>query len=166
MNLVDLKDVMVSEFENPNIFLSESNLSVHDADSRNVIQIRCPHCRAIGTFLPAIRNFLGYGKAIKNESKTSMWSCQAHIRVCPNLQCKGIVFTLKTGGEKGMTHTCFPPERLAFDAQSVPEKLIRTLEEALSCHSVGAFRASVMMFRRLLEELCDDCGAKGKTLYL
>jgi hypothetical protein len=39
------------------------------------------------------------------------------------------------------------------------------LKEAIICHSQGAYRASSMMVRRLLEEICHDCGATGSNLH-
>ncbi|MEL6685764.1 MAG: DUF4145 domain-containing protein, partial [Pseudomonadota bacterium] len=52
-----------------------------------------------------------------------------------------------------------------FNPENIPAALTRTLEEAISCHSQSAYRACAMMVRRLLEELCDDCGASGKDLH-
>jgi hypothetical protein len=69
---------------------------------------------------------------------------------------------LTLGNER---HLIFPPELLDFNPESVPSPLVSTLKEALVCYSVGAYRASAMMIRRLLEELCDDCNAQGKTLH-
>lgn len=153
------------EFENPNIFQSDDDYNIYDAGAKDAIQIRCPHCQAQGTFLPALNQSIGYAKQFKNESKSRMWAIFAHIRVCPNLDCKSIVFTITSHGGNEKANMCFPPETLNFNPENIPKALKRTLEEAISCHSLGAFRACAMMVRRLLEELCDDCGATGKTLH-
>lgn len=60
---------------------------------------------------------------------------------------------------------CFPSETLDFNPSDIPVNLLATLTEAIDCHSIGAYRASVMMVRRLLEEICDEAGAEGKRLY-
>ncbi|MDT7529585.1 DUF4145 domain-containing protein [Sphingopyxis sp. SE2] len=38
------------------------------------------------------------------------------------------------------------------------------MEEAISCHAAGCFRASALMVRRTIEEVCKDKGATGKNL--
>src|SRR5262249_40446575 len=40
----------------------------------------------------------------------------------------------------------------------------RPAEEAIKCHAAGCYRASALMIRRLLEELCADKNAKGDDL--
>ncbi|MGI9394917.1 MAG: DUF4145 domain-containing protein [Boseongicola sp.] len=73
-----------------------------------------------------------------------------------------MVFTVEVG-KRGTE--VFPPELLDYDATDLPEQLRDTLEEAIACHSIGAYRASAMMVRRLLEEFCEDSEANGKNLH-
>jgi len=61
--------------------------------------------------------------------------------------------------------TALPPELIDFDGDNLPEKLLATLKEAIACNAAGAYRASAMMVRRLLEEVCDESGAQGKDLH-
>ncbi|MCR9056303.1 MAG: DUF4145 domain-containing protein [Rhodobacteraceae bacterium] len=62
--------------------------------------------------------------------------------------------------------TIYPPENIDFDPKDIPHRLLKTLEEAIACHAAGAYRASAMMVRRLLEEICEDASASGKTLHV
>jgi len=41
-----------------------------------------------------------------------------------------------------------------------------TLEEAIKCHAAECYKASALMVRRVLEELCLDKGATGADLKL
>jgi HEPN domain-containing protein len=82
--------------------------------------------------------------------------------VCPNPKCSGVILTLAAGEN---VHQVLPAELLDFDGTEIPENLRRTLEEAISCHAAGAYRASAMMVRRLLEEICEDSQAHGRDLH-
>jgi hypothetical protein len=72
------------------------------------------------------------------------------------------VFTVSAGDQKFLV---LPSETLSFQTDDIPETLVKTLKEAIVCHANGAYRASGMMVRRLLEELCDDCSATGNNLH-
>jgi Domain of unknown function (DUF4145) len=52
-----------------------------------------------------------------------------------------------------------------FVPDGIPPKLVVTLQEAVTCHSAEAYRASAMMVRRLMEELCEEHGASGSNLH-
>lgn len=58
----------------------------------------------------------------------------------------------------------YPPEVIDFDATNLPQDILSSIEEAIKCHSAGCFRASALMVRRTLEELCDDKNAAGNNL--
>ena len=58
-----------------------------------------------------------------------------------------------------------PPECIDFNHEHIPLQLLTTLKEAIQCHAAGAFRASAMMVRRLLEEICEKNNAEGKNLH-
>jgi Arc/MetJ-type ribon-helix-helix transcriptional regulator len=58
----------------------------------------------------------------------------------------------------------FPPETIDFDPAGIPTEILDVLQEAIICHSVGAYRSASIMVRRALEELCKAQGAKGNNL--
>lgn len=148
-------------YKNPNIYQPNGNTTEYDPAPSYVIRVRCPHCQNLGTF-PAATRGLGYIKEETTQSGFRNIGIFAFIRICPNPKCGGLVFTLSANGEKHIIH---PPELLDFNAEALPPNLVATLKEAITCHSVGAYRASAMMVRRLLEELCDDANAMGKNLH-
>lgn len=150
------------EFDNDNIFQADSDIQVIDKKiAQDTLSIRCPHCLHVGTFSTATEG-LQWAKYEKGTSRTRGRAMRAFIRVCPNPQCTGIIFTLSSGREFVQV---LPPELIDFDAEGLPAKLLATLQEAISCHAAGAYRASAMMVRRLLEEICDESGATGKDLH-
>ncbi|MET4104093.1 hypothetical protein ABIE58_003542 [Roseovarius sp. MBR-78] len=149
------------EFDNDNIFQADSNLQRVDGSSQEALSVRCPHCLHVGTFLTETGG-LQWIKYLKGESKTKARFINAFMRVCPNPKCNGVIFTLSSTSEFVRV---LPPELIDFDASELPAKLLSTLEEAISCHAAGAYRASAMMVRRLLEEICDESGAAGKDLH-
>jgi len=149
------------KFENENILQMDSN--IHETHISNIqsISIRCPHCLHVGSFSSVI-NGLSWTKYEANQSKTRGRVLVATLRTCPNPKCIGLVFVISSGPNlvKAM-----PPELIDFNSDNLPDKLISTLKEAISCHAAGAYRASAMMVRRLLEEICDESGATGKDLH-
>jgi Domain of unknown function (DUF4145) len=152
-------------YENPNIFQAESNVIEYDKAGNLTISLRCPHCSHIGSF-PYVARWVGFSKPLKHMSKTRHGGISAGIRQCPNPVCQGIVFTvIHTNGMGEGGTIVLPPELIDFDANSLPTNLLATLKEAISCHAAGAYRASAMMVRRLLEEICDESGAQGKDLH-
>jgi len=64
----------------------------------------------------------------------------------------------------GKKYFSAPPEVINFDATNLPAKILSTLEEAIRAHAAGAYRASALMVRRTLEELCAERNATGKDL--
>jgi hypothetical protein len=83
------------------------------------------------------------------------------MRVCPNTECQSLVFViLKTG----KLDTSYPPQIIDFDSTNLPERILATLEEAIKAHGAGCFKASALMVRRLLEELCQDKNVAGSDL--
>lgn len=123
--------------------------------------IRCPHCSHVGAFQSS-STVLQYWKSLKGTTKLRAASVNACIRVCPNPQCMGIVFTLELSGDKT---TVLPPELIDFEPNGLPSNLLATLREAIACHAAGSYRASAMMVRRLLEEICEESSAEGKDLH-
>lgn len=154
---------MKFEFADNNLLVPSNGASIQQFDPRpeDILHIRCPHCLILGSF-PAATRTISFSKAALQTSKSRSIAVFASIRVCPNPSCKGIVFALSNGSEKFLT---LPKETLDFNTENIPDPLVRSLKEAIICHANGAYRASSMMVRRVLEELCDDCGATGKTLH-
>jgi hypothetical protein len=64
----------------------------------------------------------------------------------------------------GAVVASYPPETIDFDATGLPVTIKESLEEAIKCHAAGCFRASALMIRRTLEELCQERSATGGTL--
>jgi hypothetical protein len=58
----------------------------------------------------------------------------------------------------------FPFQRIDFDSTNIPQKVLATLEEALTCHANQCFVASAIMIRKALDLLCQDRGATGSNL--
>ena len=151
----------MEQLENPNPYQPDGEIRTCDPDADDIVKIRCPHCRNNGTFLPQAQG-VQYFKEIKGSSRGRGFGVRAFSRVCPNPKCRGLVFTMSLGPDRIVMS---PPELIDFDSSSIPEQLMKTMTEAISCHAAGAYRASTMMVRRLLEELCDEAGAEGRTLH-
>ena len=58
----------------------------------------------------------------------------------------------------------YPPLRIDFDSKDIPESIVRSFHEALSCHAHNCFVSAAIMVRRTLEEICVDRGATGRDL--
>lgn len=58
----------------------------------------------------------------------------------------------------------FPNVSIDFDSTGLPESVLSSLDEAVKCHSVGCYRASALMVRKTLENLCEDKKSLGGNL--
>jgi Domain of unknown function (DUF4145) len=114
--------------------------------------MRCPRCRQIGTFedIPATHDLL----------VGSIFFVQ---RRCPNPTCHIHIFAVRENN--GELIVAYPPELIDFDPDGIPQQLVDALAEAIVCYAHKAYRASAMMVRKTLEELCDARGATGPDLY-
>lgn len=111
---------------------------------------RCPHCGNEATFDPIGLNDINVdGTHVVGQ------------RRCPNPECKGHIFVVT---EAGKIVAAYPPIRIDFDKENIPENVLSSFEEAIACHSSSCFIASAIMVRRTLEEICVDKEAKGKNL--
>lgn len=120
------------------------------------VSLRCPSCRHVGTFeLPPGDDYLSDGNPATGVLLGS--------RRCPNPECHAHVFTVWSPSDGELLAT-YPPETLDFDATNLPKAVLDSLEEAIRCHAAGCFRASALMVRRTLEELCADRQAEGANL--
>ncbi|WP_236759201.1 MULTISPECIES: DUF4145 domain-containing protein [Agrobacterium] len=86
---------------------------------------------------------------------------KASMRKCPNVECHALVFVIESirSGK-----AVYPPEVIDFDATNLPPRILSSLEEAIKSHAAGCYRASALMVRRVLEELCEDKNATGGNL--
>lgn len=128
-----------------------------------VISIRCPSCRRIGIF-HGVNNIsdANFGKTkYVGERRVSQYHHYG-LRVCPNPDCREPLFVVISS--EGKLSQSYPVECLEFEPQNVPEKVVKSLEEAITCHANGCFRACAIMVRRTLEEICADRGASGGDL--
>jgi hypothetical protein len=109
----------------------------------------CPHCGNRGTF-EVIDRDVHIGNA---------FLCGQ--RMCPEPSCNGHLFVI-TQGNKLLFQ--YPPVRIPFNTQNIPTEILKTFDEAISCHAGGSYVAAAIMIRRTLEEICEERGANGKDL--
>lgn len=121
--------------------------TVEELKSQKKVVHTCPYCRNSAVFFP-----------IGTDLKISeMNTCGQ--RVCPN--CKGHIFVVFRYSN---LDRAYPPLRIDFDSTDIPDNVVRSFREALSCLAHNAFVSSAIMVRRTLEEICEDRSAKGKNL--
>jgi hypothetical protein len=128
-----------------------------------VVNIRCPSCRKNGAFhgLQNISDANFFEPAIQNGRRVGLPFTYG-VRVCPNPDCHEPLFVL-LGLNSSVVRT-FPAERIDFEPVGVPSRILASFEEALDCHANSCFRASALMVRRTLEEICADRGVHGGNL--
>lgn len=113
--------------------------------------LRCPHCGKDAAFTPLSQvNDIDIGD--------SVWCGQ---RQCPNIECRGHVFVVLR--QNKVIHS-YPPSTIDFNAEDIPENVVKSFKEALLAHASGCYMASALMVRRTLEEVCSDKGATGSDL--
>ena len=116
----------------------------------SVIQTNCPHCGHEGTFDVIGQDLFIDGQYICGQ------------RRCPDKICRGHLFIIL--GRSGELLFQYPPRNIAFNKENIPASIIKTFEEAITCHSQNCFVASAIMIRRTLEEICEARGAVGNDL--
>lgn len=125
--------------------------------------VRCPHCLHMGAFTRILPQDLNIRHLIReNNASSHKGRSVVGLRVCPNNECRGIILFVQDETAKLVT---LPGEVLDFDPTDVPNAIAASLEEAIKCHSAQCYKAAALMVRRVLEELCEDRGAQGKTLH-
>jgi Domain of unknown function (DUF4145) len=125
-----------------------------------IVNLRCPTCNHVGAFhgFPNVHD-IGWHQRVPEPERSA--SFEAGVRMCPNNQCRTVVFVVLKSGQ---LFKSYPPEVIDFDSTDLPPSILATLEEAIKSHSVGCYKASALMIRRVLEELCEDKKASGKDL--
>lgn len=114
------------------------------------VSLRCPGCRQVGTFDSSPARDLHDGQHFFGS------------RRCPNPSCRAHVFVVTDN--YGEVITTYPPEIIDFDTTDLPPVVVHALEEAITCHAAKCYRASALMVRRTLEELCAEQNVSGRTL--
>ncbi len=112
--------------------------------------VHCPHCGKAVVMEPLGQHDYGVG---------GHYVCGQ--RRCPNPACYGHVFVVFHANQ---LVKAYPPIRLDFDPEDIPQSVLKTFEEAITCHSQGCFVAAAIMVRRTLEEVCAERQATGKDL--
>ncbi len=123
--------------------------------------MRCPTCRKVGIFTQPTSQNTDISWEQISTSRTYTTKMFAGARICPNGSCSELVFFVSTATTLECT---YPAETIDFDASDLPKGIVETLREAVLCEAAGAHRAAALMVRRVLEELCEDRGAKGPNL--
>ena len=124
-------------------------LNIGNSTSPLETVVRCPYCRKEIVAEP-LRPDLNIGPG-----------CFSGQRRCPNRECLGHIFVIFYEGRLAVI---YPPTRIDFNPENIPQNIINTFEQAITCHSTGCFVASAIMVRRTLEEVCVNQGTKGNNL--
>jgi len=139
--------------------------NVHTVAAGVTINLRCPACRHLGAFTGYNNaNDLVTGVPLHGpDGQPRLAQCRSGIRICPNPDCRAIVFVTVDEDAKFLS---FPAERIDFDPTLIPQKILDSFEEAITYHANHCFRSSAIMVRRTLEEICADRAATGESLKL
>lgn len=144
-----------------------SDLAVRDLAPKNGLSVNqgapvvhtCPHCGKGGTFMGThdYTYSVGYMMGDRHVSGT----VSSSVRFCPNPDCVAPVFLITHG--TSVIHSA-PNPRIDFDSTRLPQQIADSLDEAIGCHAAGCFRASALLVRRTIEEVCKDKAATGGNL--
>ena len=115
--------------------------------------IQCPQCGHYSLF-----HKLGADITLKEGDYT----ISLGQRYCPREECRGHIFTVYHGNE---LVRLYPGRKIAFNREDIPLRILAAFDEAVVCHSNNCFVASAIMMRKTLEEICDEQGAEGRSLY-
>lgn len=119
------------------------------------VTLRCPHCGNLGTFAALETST----SEIRKDNTVALFSMGA--RFCPNETCGSPVLFITNRSDAIFA---FPRPRLPFDSSNLPLAVASCMAEAVTCYAEGCYRASALMVRRSLEELCKDRQATGGNL--
>jgi hypothetical protein len=124
------------------------------------VGMMCPKCGHNGSFedIPAQNSRIADVLVLLENGDQAY----AGLRRCPNPHCYAVVYVVRDFESKVVIS--YPARRIDFDSSDIPLSVRDAFEEALECHASSCFKASAMMIRKTLEELCDERGATGNTL--
>lgn len=127
------------------------------------IDLRCPYCHHLGIFTPhpQVVDLISRIDLTTTDGLPRVEQIRSGIRICPNRACRSLVFITADDDAK---FTSYPPERIDFDPDQIPHKILNSFEEAITNHASHCFRSAAIMIRRTLEEVCADRGAIGPSL--
>jgi hypothetical protein len=120
------------------------------------IKIRCPHCGQRATLdQTGFQDMTGH---VLDSPLDICWG----MRLCPDESCGQLIFLVWTGQNEVIE--AFPAELIDFDSTGIPEPVLAAFKEAVECHAHGCYKASAIMVRKTLEEVCAERGAQGHNL--
>lgn len=119
------------------------------------VALRCPGCGRDSVF----EHLAGIPDMGVIHPQPFYWSGQ---RRCPNPHCHTHVFLVFDSQLK--LSASYPAQRIDFDKAGLPPQILRSFEEALTCHAHQCYIGAAMLVRRTLEELCASQNATGDTL--
>ena len=122
---------------------------------QTTVVLTCPSCNKEGTF-DSFADFSDFG-IVPDQVIFHLG-----IRRCPNPECHQAVF-IALDRDANVVHQ-HPAPRPAIDTKGVPTKIETLWNEAMDCFANQCYRASAMMLRRVVEEVCEHESAKGDTL--
>lgn len=133
-----------------------SGVSVNDG---RPLPHTCPHCGKGGTFMGT--HDYSYDVSYSMGGRHLSGVVNTSVRFCPNPECLAPVFLISEGNR--VIHSA-PTPRIDFDSTRLPKQIADCLDEAIGCHAAGCFRASALLVRRTIEEVCKEKSATGRTL--
>jgi len=137
-------------------FKSIRSLYIPENAEPNKTAYRCPYCGVVATITPLV------------------WTLEHWICKCDNDKC-GKTFYAKVkytgsivgvGSEKSLLSFDIIetyPKYVPVKHESIPQNIWSDYLEACECFNAGAFKASVVMCRRMLQNVCLERGAKKKN---
>ncbi len=131
-----------------------SQLDARQSQNISQFRMRCPECGQKAILAAAA---LPDGESADSAGGHVVWA----VRVCPDPACGALIFIV--AGESGIRES-FPPESIDFDSTDIPSSVLDAFKEAVECHAHACYKASAMMVRKTLEEVCADRGAEGDNL--
>ncbi len=131
-------------------------------ESSTVISMRCHTCKQRGTFesMKVQDLYLETDEVLGNLRIIYILG----QRRCPNPKCRAHVFIIYEKNALKQLVATYPAERIDFDSTDIPESILASLEEAITCHANQCFVAAAIMVRKTMEELCRERGATGANL--
>lgn len=159
-------------FHDPNILRPASDFETVEGSR---VSFKCPHCAHMGFFEPVpTAKDITYARSFEYASRSIDTLLKglkgarfsAGLRACPNSACRGLVLVVMEFSQKGGTilMETVPPSLIEVRVDGIPHEIAQSLVEAVASHGARAYRASTLMVRRTLEQLCQAKGAKGANL--
>jgi hypothetical protein len=130
--------------------------SYSQSQQQRPIKMRCPHCGQ-KSILSQV-GFQDMDGLVHDTPHDVFWG----YRLCPDDTCGQLIFIVGRGQNEVVES--FPAETIDFDSSDIPEPVLAAFREAVECHAHGCYKASAIMVRKTLEEVCAERGAEGKNL--